>query len=353
LGVWSQVSNQRAGRFDEMQVWVEDGTGRIDFSATELDLPCLGEVVENRVLVSALYKQFCRSDCCTVLSGNAVTSIESQSTDDADRSIPSSQLLLADGQQISADLVVAADGARSRVRELIDMPVRQWDYGHDAIVCNVQMQRSHQHRAIQRFTQFGPVAFLPLGLSDSDQKNNPDWADRLCTVVWSQTRTRAEELAALDDKQFSLALAASIEGRLGSVEKLSSRASFPLRQLHAKDYLKDGVVLIADAAHTVHPLAGQGINLGLMDVAALSCAIEESLEANSCVASRKFLRRFQRQRKTANLSMMAAIEAFKRVYQPLPLPLTLLRNRAMSLLDQHTLIKQQMMRYALGPEYSV
>ena len=251
-------------------------------------------------------------------------------------------LSLDNGQSLSAGLVVAADGAHSPLRTLLNIPVRAWEYGHDAIVCTVQMEKPHHATAYQRFTRYGPVAFLPLESSTADAS--------ICTIVWSQDKARAAELLALDEDDFCQELAAAIEYRLGDVKAVSRRQAFPLRQMHALEYTRPNVVLVADAAHTIHPLAGQGINLGLADVAELVKTINEALEAEKLISDERLLKRYQRRRKTGNLAMMAIMEGFKRIYQPLPLPAMLLRNEGMNFLDKHYLLKQKIIRYAMGVE---
>ncbi len=337
IGCWQQVKSQRASAFVDMQVWVEDGTGQISFSAAEVGETELGEVVENRVLTSTLLNAARESETISLIDGEEVTGLElPRSAGEGERV----QLELASGRQLSASLVVAADGAASPVRTIANFPVRRWVYGHDAIVCTVLMEMPHRATAYQCFTRWGPVAFLPLESGRADSA--------LCTIVWSQEKPRAESLMAMTDADFCEALAAALEHRLGRVLEIGRRQSFPLTQMHAIDYYRPGLVLVADAAHTVHPLAGQGINLGLADVAELSSTIDEALEKGRPVNDERLLKRYQRRRKTDNLAMMAIIEGFKRIYRPLPLPAMLLRNEGMNLLDRHTLLKNRIIRYAMG-----
>jgi len=347
IGVWPQLHDLRTSRFVGMDVWVEDGTGRIQFEAAEVGSTALGEVVENRLLVGVFLEAAVASHNVKVYDDAEVTTLQLPvGVGDATRNTVNETgqvvIELADGSSLSAELLVAADGANSQIRELAGIDVRRWDYGHDAIVCTVEMEKPHRGIAYQRFMRTGPAAFLPLETDDDDS--------RLCTIVWSQDCAQAAELMSLDDEAFGEELAAAIEYRLGSVLELGSRQSFPLKQMHAIDYQKSGVVLVADAAHTIHPLAGQGINLGLADVAELSSTIREAMQAGKSIADETLLKRYQRRRKTDNLAMMALMEAFKQVYQPLPLPAMLLRNEGMKLLDRHTMIKKKVIQYAMGVE---
>jgi len=206
-------------------------------------------------------------------------------------------------------------------------------------VCTVQTAEEHQATAWQRFLPTGPLAFLPLpGTSDQ----------HYCSIVWSLTDDRAAEVLALDDDAFCTQLSRVFEGNLGGVIGTSARAAFPLRQRHAVDYIQPGVALVADAAHTIHPLAGQGINLGLQDVAALA---EELLAAHAKgleLGQLDVLGRYQRRRKGENLLMMAAMDGFKRLFEQKALPLRWLRNTGMRGVAQVGPLKTKLMRQAMG-----
>lgn len=349
IGVWDREIVQRSSAFRGMQVWVEEGTGSIRFDADEIGLDALGAIVENRRLIFSLLESATSSDNVTVYDGVEVVGLHmpgaaAENRLDHRATVNSEDVVLelADGRSLSSGLVVAADGADSKIRALAGINVRHWDYGHEAIVCNVEMEKPHNAVAYQRFTRTGPAAFLPLDSANDESA--------LCSIVWSQESAKAKALMALDDRRFSEELAAAIEHRLGSVRSISRRQSFPLRQMHVTEYEKQGVVLVADAAHTIHPLAGQGINLGLADVAELSKTVAEALESGKRIADEVLLKRYQRRRKTDNLAMMALVEGFKQVYQPLPLPAMLIRNEGMKLFDRHSWIKQKIIRYAMGME---
>ena len=314
-----------------MHVWDGEGTASLDFSATELDVPVLGHIIENRVLTAALAQRVLDSGSVNVLAPQRVVGYAA---------LPrGAQVELADGTTLTTRLLVAADGALSGIRELAAMPTREWDYDHYAIVCTVEVEHPHQETAWQRFSSTGPLAFLPL-VSQSGR--------HYCSIVWSQQSDIAVDLLALDDAAFTRALGDAFEWRLGQILALSARAGFPLRQRHAIDYVQPGLALVGDAAHTIHPLAGQGINLGLQDVSVLAEEIMRGVELGMDPGELALLARYQRRRKGENLLMMAAMDGFKHVFQQQALPLRWLRNTGMRLVGQAVPLKQQLMRHAMG-----
>ncbi|MNH19036.1 2-octaprenylphenol hydroxylase [compost metagenome] len=197
----------------------------------------------------------------------------------------------------------------------------------------------HQATAWQRFTDEGPLAFLPL-TRDGQQ----DW----CSIVWSTTPEHAEQLMALDEAAFLKALERAFEGRLGDVLQADPRVCVPLRQRHAKRYVDEGLALIGDAAHTIHPLAGQGVNLGFLDAAVLAEVLVNACERGERLADVKVLSRYERRRMPHNLALMAAMEGFERLFQANPLPLRWLRNSGLKLVEQMPEAKAMFVRQALG-----
>ena len=252
LGVWQTVVEGRHCPYQKMTVWDGDGTGRIRFDAAELQARALGTIVENRSVVRALFEALAASDV-ELIDGVRVTGW----WQDAGRH----GIELADGGGLAAALVVAADGANSRLRQWVGLPTREWDYDQQAIVCTVRTAQSHRFTAWQRFSPTGPLAFLPLHPESGEE--------HFCSIVWSQDTDEARRLMALAEPEFMAELEAAIEREMGAVEAVSRRFAFPLRQRHAKDYIAPGFALVGDAAHTIHPLAGQGANLGYGDVRAL------------------------------------------------------------------------------------
>lgn len=332
LGAWDAIAAYRYCPYRHMTVWDAEGTGQIEFDRAEVNAPELGHIVENRAIVSALLARVSVAADINLLSPVSLQSCAR---------LESSRMLLEldEGGALEADLLVAADGALSRVREMMAFHSREWDYGHRAIVATVQVAHAHEETAWQRFLPTGPLALLPLPGEDGHH---------YCSVVWSLQEQLVDDVLALEDQGFCTELERACEGRLGTVLESSRRIAFPLRQRHAVDYVQAGVALVGDAAHTIHPLAGQGINLGLQDVAVLAEELVAGHHRGISPGQLQLLRRYQRRRKGENLMMMSAMDGFKRLFEQQSLPLRWLRNAGMRTVDQMQPLKQQLMRHAMG-----
>ncbi len=331
IGAWDAIARARLCPYQRMDVWDADGTGRIEFTASEVDATCLGHIIENRLLTAALLQDLDARPGLTLFSP---ARLETMAREDQAVS-----LTLDDGRELTTALLVAADGALSPVRELAEFRTREWDYGHQALVATLETERDHGATAYQRFLSTGPLAFLPL----------PGVDDRhFCSIVWSAEPALAEHLLAMDDGEFAVAASEAIEGRLGAVLDCSPRTAFPLRQRHAVDYVKPGLALVGDAAHTIHPLAGQGINLGLADVSVLAEEVLAAHGRGAAIGELAVLGRYQRRRKGENLAMMAAMDGFKRLFGERRLPVRWLRNQGMQWVGRSGALKQQLMRHAMG-----
>ena len=311
-----------------MTVWDGDGTGRIHFDAAELHARSLGTIVENRNIVRALFES---------LSDSSVQLLDGVRVKAWSRG---QGVELEDGRRLAARLVVGADGALSRLRQWSGLATREWDYGQQAIVCTVRTSQNHRYTAWQRFSPTGPLAFLPLLNEAGDE--------HFCSIVWSQDTLEARRLMALETESFRKELEAAIERELGEVLAVSRRFAFPLRQRHAKDYIADGLALVGDAAHTIHPLAGQGANLGYGDVRALLEELERARELGLAPDDASVLARYQRRRKGENLTMMAAMEGFKQLFARDELPVRWLRNTGMRWLNQLAPLKNRIAAEAMG-----
>ena len=337
LGAWQGVESRRCSPYTDMHVWDADGTGSIHFAAQEIHADALGHIVENAVLLAAVYEQLMQAANIDLLSSKTLSGVEKSSA--------GVRVALSDGRFLSARLLVGADGANSQVRALAGFATKEWDYEHHAIVTTVRTELAHDRTAIQRFMDEGVLAFLPLQDSDHEQ--------HYCSIVWSVLPEFAARMMAKSDEQFCVALQSAIESRLGKIEHVAKRHCFPLRQRHATEYVQEGIALIGDAAHTIHPLAGQGVNLGLLDAKVLAKEVLRAHEKHLSLSDLRVLQRYQRARKGHNLGMMWVMEGFKRLFADQALPIRWLRNAGMSGLGRSHLLKRQVMRTAMGMEEEV
>ncbi len=327
LGVWHSVSQQRLSPYNDMQVWEQDSFAKIRFQAEQLLVDNLGHIVENDIVRYALWQQ---------VSQQANVVFVEQRVDKLHRGDSESWLSFADGQALSCRLLVAADGANSWLREQLDVPLTYWDYQHTAIVATIKTEEVHQHCARQIFSPEGPLALLPL----SDPQH--------CSIVWSVSPERAAELQALSESEFNKQLTMAFDCRLGLCQRVGELGAFPLRMRYARDFAGKGFALIGDAAHTIHPLAGQGVNLGLMDAAALAEQLIDLQQAGKNIADYANLRHFERWRKSEASQMIAAMEFFKRLFGNANPALKLLRGVGMTMVDKAEPVKRQAMLRALG-----
>ncbi len=306
VNAWPSILKRRTSPYRDMHVWDGSGTGKIHFSASSVHADTLGHIVENRIVQDALLEQLHESEI-GLLAHSKVEQLR--------RSGDGWLVQLEDGSELRSPLLIAADGANSAV------------------------EKPHQYTAWQRFTDDGPLALLPL--QHNDGKN---W----CSIVWSVPAEQAEQIMALDDNDFCIALGQACEQRLGNIEHADPRYSIALRQRHAKRYVEPGLALIGDAAHTIHPLAGQGVNLGFLDAAVLAEVLLSALKRGENIASERVLSRFERRRMPHNLAMMAAMEGFQHLFQADALPLRWLRNSGLNVVNNLSEAKALFIRQALG-----
>lgn len=339
IDVWDAMQKISVGPYNHMTVWDAQGTGEIEFDAGEVQQPLLGHIVENRITNWCLLQRVGTLPI-DLFSDTKVSGLTELVANDVTQGEAAYSLLLADGSTMQASLLVAADGALSIIRSLAEFETREWDYNHKAIVATVECEQLHQDTAWQRFLPQGPLALLPL--------TDGNGGKHYCSIVWSAEPSYADELLALDDAGFCHALGQAFEYRLGDIRVVSKRFSFPLRQRHAKQYFKAGLVLVGDAAHSIHPLAGQGINLGLQDVQVLAEEIKRGVKRGLALGDETLLRRYQRRRMADNLTMMAAMDGFKRLFEREELPLRWVRNEGMRLLTKIPGVKNTIIRQAMG-----
>lgn len=327
LDAWSAIRERRISPYIGMELWDAGGHGRTRFDSADIGEPVLGHFVENALLESVLHQALAASERVRVLWGARATALEV----DADRC----RLSLDQGDPLEAALVVGADGGRSRVRELAGIAVERHDYGQRALVCNFATERGHGAIARQRFLPGGPVAMLPL-------------ADGRCALAWFRPGDEAEELLALDDAAFCARLGEATDHVLGEVTAATPRYAPPIARQHAADYTADRVALVGDAAHTIHPLAGQGLNLGLLDAAALAASIEPGQDPGRDPGAPIRLRRYARWRRSHNTAVMAAMDGFHYGFAHGGPLRALARNLGMDLADRAGPAKRAFIRHGAG-----
>ena len=325
---WDDIAATRAEPYERMQVWHADvpphGGDALEFDAAEIGERDLGVIAENNVLQAALAGAARRAGV-QLLAGE-VSALE-QARDAA--------VLQAGERVVRARLVVGADGAQSRVRELAGLSATRTDYGQTAIVAMVSTARPHAHTAWQRFLGDGTLAFLPLRDSHS-------------SIVWSVPTARAETLLAATPAVFERELEKDFDGALGKVQLVSERVKFPLWRLSASAYVTDRVALVGDAAHVVHPLAGQGANLGLLDAAALADVLADGLKSREDPGALRILRRYERWRRSENDLMSGAIDVFDRLLARGTGRVAELAQRGMPWVGRSTLAKRVFIERAMG-----
>ncbi|MBK8509797.1 MAG: UbiH/UbiF/VisC/COQ6 family ubiquinone biosynthesis hydroxylase [Candidatus Competibacteraceae bacterium] len=330
VGAWDGITAWRVSPFRDMRVWDAGGFGQIHFDSADIGEPLLGWIVENRVIQYALLERARQLPAVELV---CPAELETAKLADDNRW----RIRLSDGRELAARLLVGADGAQSKVRQSAGIETGGWSYHQKGVVANVRAAEPHQETAWQRFLPTGPLALLPLH-------------DGRCSTVWSTSPEQADALVAMDEQDFARLLGEAFEWRLGSIVQVGARAAFPLRLQHTHQYVKPGLALIGDAAHVVHPLAGQGVNLGLLDAATLAEVILDAAAAGQPISSFKTLRRYERWRKGDNLLMLGVMDGFKRLFGASLPPVPLIRNLGLNLTDAAKPIKNRIARRAMGLE---
>ncbi|GLX77014.1 2-octaprenyl-6-methoxyphenol hydroxylase [Thalassotalea insulae] len=342
LDVWQAMIEMRAQPYQQMHIWDKSGYGKLDFTLDDLAARehngQLGWIIENSVIRRALWKKAEQDQGISFYTEEKLSNI----------AVGESEVFASFSSlpPITAKLAVGADGARSWLREQLKFSMTFQDYDHHAIVASVKTPQGHSNTAWQVFLDTGPLAFLPLSM----QQQGSD----LCSIVWSTSPERAQQLTELSPQDFAKEITAASDGKLGSISLVSERFTYPLTMRFAQDVVKDRVVLVGDAAHTIHPLAGQGVNLGLLDAAALAQTLTAPFDHQSVNAETTHwvdsiaLQQYQRWRKADAAEMIAAMSAIKQVFTPQQAPIKLLRGLGMSLINQVTPVKSQLIKQALG-----
>ncbi|MGA9421391.1 MAG: UbiH/UbiF/VisC/COQ6 family ubiquinone biosynthesis hydroxylase [Rhodanobacteraceae bacterium] len=358
LDVWPAIAASRVSPYRRMRVWDALAPGKLEFDAADRGEAALGYIVENRLIQHALWQVLTESDGDGV-AGSMARQDDHATRFDADvrgadhrgaaklrvycpaqvasieQGADEVTAVLADGTRLVAKVLIAADGAGSPTRALLGLEFKGRDYRQRAVVAHVATERAHEGTAWQRFLPGGPLAFLPL-------------ADGRSSIVWSLPEAQATRVLALDDDAFCREVGCAFDFRLGAITQATARASFPLRLRLAERYVAGRGVLIGDAAHVVHPLAGQGMNLGLRDVACLRRVLGQARTRGSDIGAEHVLRRYERERRSENTLAAHALDGIERVFDADVPPVALLRGAALGLADRVAPLKHLLADIAAG-----
>ncbi|MCW9717400.1 FAD-dependent monooxygenase [Avibacterium sp. 21-599] len=327
LNAWQTIQTTRATAYDKMSVWEKDSFAKIEFDTKGLGISHLGHIVENPIIQHSLWQQVDAQENIEIFTETAQNIGINES---------SAILTLTDGQMLVGKLVVGADGANSWLRQKANIPLIFRDYGQYALVCNVKTAEPHQHCARQIFAPDSILAFLPL-----HQEN-------LCSIVWSLPPEQAKQLRDCNLAQFNKQLSIAFDNQLGLCECQSERQAIPLTARYARNFAQPRIALIGDAAHTIHPLAGQGVNLGLQDALLLAQEIEKHVALGLDIGEYRNLRYYERTRKTEAVKMLIAMQGLKDLFagnNPLK---KLARGIGLRATNQFGLLKEQLIRQGLG-----
>ncbi|MFC4819536.1 UbiH/UbiF/VisC/COQ6 family ubiquinone biosynthesis hydroxylase [Dokdonella ginsengisoli] len=344
LGVWPSIAASRAGAYRHMHVWDATAPGELHFDAAERGEAALGWIVENRLIQHALWNALVpdREDREAAVHGRSFHPssgtvrvhcpnevVEVENGEDA------VVATLDDGTRLRARLLVAAEGAESALRGRLGIAFEGRDYGQRAVVAHVATERAHESTAWQRFLPGGPLAFLPL-------------ADGRCSIVWSLPDAEAARVLAQGDAAFRAELGCAFDFRLGAITAATPRLAFPLRLRLAERYLAGRCVLIGDAAHVVHPLAGQGVNLGFRDVACLRRVLREARERDNDPGAAHVLRRYERERRSENALAARSFDLIERVFGSSSAPSAGLRAAGLALASRVAPLRRVLADAAAG-----
>lgn len=345
LGAWPRIMAMRATPYRRLAVWdetpspfrrlVPQGLTEVEFDADSLGAPHLGHIVENRITQLALWQTAKTEPGITLMTGHRVQGL--------DQSADCATVTLDNGSRLQAKLIIGADGAMSRVRELAGIGVTRDQYEQQAMVISVRYRGSVKDITWQGFFPTGPRAFLPLH-SASDQYPGESWG----SLVWYDHPDRLNELKSMDEQQLMTDIHRHFPERLPELTHIDARASFPIARQHAKHYYLNRVVLVGDAAHTINPLAGQGVNLGFQDAQCLQEMLNEALREGVDLANERWLKRYEQQRHPANQRMMLTMDLFYHLFSNTNPPLHLARNLGLGLARSLPFARNQVARYAMG-----
>lgn len=324
LGAWQHVDAQRLAPYQHMHVWDAVNGAHIDFDARSVAAAYLGAIIEESVLKQALLQQVAQQANISLFPGCCVDALDET---------PQQVQVRSQHQVWQGQLLMIADGANSPARQKLKVELSTWSYQQQAVVATVAVENAHQQTAYQVFNPEGPLAFLPLAKAHE------------CSIVWSTDPIQAKKLLELPDDAFNAALTTAFASKLGQVQLISKRHQFPLHMRHVKQYVGARWLLLGDAAHTIHPLAGLGLNVGLADVASWLRCLDA---APGALVAKKALGAYQRERKHAVWQIIALMEGFKRLFGNSFMPVVTLRGLGLGFCNQFTPLKRLFIQHARG-----
>ncbi|WP_435929524.1 3-demethoxyubiquinol 3-hydroxylase [Dryocola sp. BD613] len=325
LGVWEAIRSMRSHAYRRLETW-EWESAHVSFTASELGLPELGYMVENHVLQVALWKALEAQPNIILMCPAELTHMQSKEG--------RWTLSFAEDEALTVPMVIGADGANSKVRQRAGIGIHAWDYRQACMLITVQCEDAPGDSTWQHFTPTGPHAFLPL-------------FDNWASLVWYDTPTRIRQLKSMTMPQLAKAIAATFPQRLGAVTPVAC-GTFPLIRRHALQYTQQGLALIGDAAHTIHPLAGQGVNLGYRDVDALLEVMINARGYGENWADARILKRYQNRRQMDNFLMQSGMDLFYAGFSNNLTPLRVMRNLGLMAAERGGVLKRRALKYALG-----
>ena len=332
INVWDNLIQERIFRYSNMLVWDGDdsieGDSKIDFSSDQYGYRELGYIIENFQLQTRLV-ELAESLDVKILFGSEIDSINQLNSSDK------ISIGLVNSGSLEVDLLIGADGSKSKTRQLMNLDTRKHNYSQSALIVNVECEKHHSNTAFQRFLKHGPIALLPLG-------------EKRSSIVWSTSPEEATFASKLSNEKLSSLLSEKSDHVLGELKVISEKAIYPLIYQHSKKYIEKNFVLVGDAAHTIHPLAGQGVNLGIADAVELTDVLEKSIINGNYIGDISTLRAYERSRKSSNSLMLNFVHILNKLFSTRYITIINMRKIGMKIFNRTKLIKHQAIKTALG-----
>lgn len=327
VDAWQGMLEKRACPYRRMLVWDGERGGETAFDSGDVYEPVLGHIIENRIIQLSVLEAAKKLDNVSWICPDRISGLHAGGEH--------IDVTLESGRQLQGRLLIGADGANSAVRSLSGIDIEKTPYEQHALVASIETELPQQDITWQRYVPGGPQAFLPMPGNHA-------------SMVWYQSGDEVARLKALDDKSFVCEMESAFPDRLGKIRKLEARGSYPLIRSHAKTYIAERTVIVGDASHTIHPQAGQGVNLGLMDAARLTDIILQEHKSGLDIGRRPALRRYERARRGYNTAMIGAMDVFYHAFRNQSLPAGLARSAALDFANRVSPVKSLAMKYAMG-----